>query len=287
MGSFERVQLFTSEFWPVKDVRMYVFYQTKTPDRFFIAAATVGSALGVAGESLRSTGKVPDHFTLDNRIKKIVWNTDLFDCIRGVLSEKEFANADVQDMVEEVEDAVKRHQNKDETPKKKRERREEEEEDDEEDDVEMGNVAYLNMAHFKPLEDRIVQRVTDNVKQLLSFEAIRAAEVMVYNSKEFQDRKKALMDAKLKEMAQSADAQIKAAVDAKRQEMIEAARRNLEPVIKQQVENELREEVRRTSLPRMQEEQVKLATQQLVASSAVPGPLFTDTDLFQALSHNK
>jgi hypothetical protein len=275
--SFKKVLVNTSSAWPQKDLNMQVFFRLDKPADFFLPVSSLGNALRVNGESIpsRFVSDTPADFALDKRVRNIVSSDVLEQCLLHVLDKKDYVEQDIQDMIQDITDALDSYEDKSPVAHLKRSRNEKgKSEEEEEEEVEpevalLGEleikapVVHVSQAQLGALEDRIARRVMAELQKFCSYEAQQGAALMYFNSKEFQDMKESRAQSKLDELnVRTENAYAKMLEERKKvwEKELEAQK----AAWTEEARAKVYDEVRRESLPKAQED----AIQEKIATSA-------------------
>lgn len=274
--------------WPTDGVPVLVYYQVQG-ERFFVPFSTLYTALGVSASSLpgKCVETVPANFTLDGRVRNVIFNDQLMACVRDSLPEEKKIN--VARIVDSIKGAIPQsisdEEDEDEEAQKtpKRTREEEPPAARAASAAAEPLVAVLSNNQLASLEKRLATAIIAEIRQHMSEEAQKAAALLVLNSPDFKAKRDELMRVKLRELEQRTEAAYNAKIMEKQKQW--------EAEIRPLVEQRIYEEARRTSLPKAQEEATRAQLQQVareVFTETVPplsqGLLIADSELDRILN---
>jgi hypothetical protein len=224
--------------WPKASVTVHVFFTG--PDEYFVPATSLGQGLAVNPESIPVdyVSDPPDSFDIDKRVRNVIWCGDnMRACVRDLLRRKQekVDDADVTTIIDSIVHAI--HQTY--TEQKDDDFEDDDDDDDEngvaEEDVEevgrektkkrprrhvehresidLTNLnsnnarrgVFLDPQEKTHLVDQIARTVEGLVHKHTSYETQQAAVLMLYNSPEFQAKKKEYTEAKLRQIGSRVD----------------------------------------------------------------------------------
>lgn len=315
----------TDDKWPVENVTVHVFY--KEHDAFFVPGTSLGQGLGVNPETIpdKFIRQVPGDFKLDKRVRNVIVSGDLKACIKELLQRS--AKQNVVDSVvdgiylsilrttqatpadDEEDDAAfqdddeeeqneELEENEEEPSKKKKKRTFTKRTRKTSPGLELvvpdevrRIQAVIEPQNMTRMIDQFARHVEAIVKKHAAFETQQAAVLMLYNSEVFERRKNDLLDSKMRELGARIDRRVE---QLERDFFVKWEKEDL-PVKRAKWEQEaqarVEEEVRRTSLPKVQEahiEQQAIEAARRVFSAELRKPLtsdpVSDDDLIRAMA---